>query len=245
VEVGVKRLLGVLGAAALAAVLVVGCGDDDDGNGASGNGEETVVDVEQFCDDALAVEATFATPEPDPQEVQSAIETARESAPEEVRDEIDTVLEALPDLGDGPPPAEFEEATGTIDEFILDECGFEELAVTGRDYEFEGIPDTLDGGAYAIEFTNEAETEMHEVAMLRINDGVTESVDELLQLPEEEALSRVTPVAVAIAEPGESDVTFAELEPGRYVAVCFIPVGSGEEGPPHFTQGMVAEFEVT
>jgi hypothetical protein len=35
-----------------------------------------------------------------------------------------------------------------------------------------------------------------------------------------------------------------DLEPGRYAAVCFIPIGGGEDGPPHFTGGMVAELEV-
>ena len=55
--------------------------------------------------------------------------------------------------------------------------------------------------------------------------------------------------------PGDSDTLFVDLEPGRYVIVCFLPVGatpdnmealeSGElEGPPHFTQGMVEEFTV-
>lgn len=33
-------------------------------------------------------------------------------------------------------------------------------------------------------------------------------------------------------------------DPGSYIAVCFIPIGGGEEGPPHFTGGMVAEFDV-
>ena len=36
-----------------------------------------------------------------------------------------------------------------------------------------------------------------------------------------------------------------DLEPGRYAAVCFIPIGGGEDGAPHFTGGMVAELEVT
>jgi hypothetical protein len=48
---------------------------------------------------------------------------------------------------------------------------------------------------------------------------------------------------------------FVDLEPGRYVIACFLPVGatpenmealeSGElQGPPHFTQGMLEEFTV-
>ena len=32
--------------------------------------------------------------------------------------------------------------------------------------------------------------------------------------------------------------------PGEYAMVCFIPVGGAEDGPPHFTQGMVQEFIV-
>ena len=59
----------------------------------------------------------------------------------------------------------------------------------------------------------------------------------------------------SFAAPGESDTLFVDLEPGRYVIVCFLPVGatpdnmealeSGElQGPPHFTEGMVEEFTV-
>jgi hypothetical protein len=44
-----------------------------------------------------------------------------------------------------------------------------------------------------------------------------------------------------------------DLEPGRYLVACFVPVGatqdaieSGKEpdGPPHALQGMVAEMQV-
>jgi hypothetical protein len=50
-------------------------------------------------------------------------------------------------------------------------------------------------------------------------------------------------------------------QPGGYIFICFIPVGTTElpslvpdatpnesllpDGPPHFVQGMVAEFSVT
>ena len=36
----------------------------------------------------------------------------------------------------------------------------------------------------------------------------------------------------------------ATLDPGRYIAVCFLPAGGAEGSPPHFMQGMTAEFEV-
>ena len=71
------------------------------------------------------------------------------------------------------------------------------------------------------------------------------------------AMEKVTSGFGAFAFPGSSDSRIIELEAGEYLAVCFIPVGltpevaeaaesGGEEpqGPPHFTQGMRAEFTV-
>jgi hypothetical protein len=46
-------------------------------------------------------------------------------------------------------------------------------------------------------------------------------------------------------QPDQTAVAMYDLEPGQYVAVCFIPVGGGEDGPPHFTSGMLAEFEAS
>jgi hypothetical protein len=87
--------------------------------------------------------------------------------------------------------------------------------------------------------------EPHELVLFRVNDGVTETIEELLALPEEEAFSKVTPAGVVFADaPGSEAATMLDLEPGRYAAVCFIPIGGGEDGPPHFTGGMVAELQV-
>lgn len=52
--------------------------------------------------------------------------------------------------------------------------------------------------------------------------------------------------------PGEDGYAVVELEPGDYIAACFIPTGTtsedgppaGEPGPPHALHGMVAEFTV-
>jgi hypothetical protein len=84
----------------------------------------------------------------------------------------------------------------------------------------------------------------------KINDGVTESLDEIFAGPEEELFGKITPVNATFAVPGGTDVASWNLEtPGNYAVVCFIPVGSvGEtegEGPPHLTEGMVQEFTVT
>ena len=47
----------------------------------------------------------------------------------------------------------------------------------------------------------------------------------------------------------EMTVVFTDLQPGEYIALCFIPEGSKDEntegqGPPHFTKGMRMEFSV-
>ena len=130
---------------------------------------------------------------------------------------------------------------------MLAECGFEQVEATGVDYEYEGIPGTVAAGTTALTFSNEGQ-EMHEIALARINDDVTMSVEEILGLPEEQALSMVTPVGGAFAEPGGSDTTFVELEAGHYAALCFVPQGTTHDtegaGPPHFTLGMFAEFTV-
>jgi hypothetical protein len=127
--------------------------------------------------------------------------------------------------------------------------------VTGTEYAFEDIPETVEAGQTAITFTNQGGEE-HQLVLIRVNDGVTASVEELAQL-QEEAFSMIEVKGFAMAAPGESDPGFVDLEPGRYGALCFFPVGStpevvaaaeeiGQEieGPPHFTQGMVAEFTV-
>ena len=141
----------------------------------------------------------------------------------------------------------------------------ETVEVTGIDYAFEGIPTEVEAST-EFTFTNGSDKEAHEMILMRVNDGETRSLDELLALPEEEAMQAVAMKGVAVAMPGEDgQVVEGELvadEPGRYVALCFIPVGADPDsmaeamesegpppedpnaGPPHFVQGMKTEFTV-
>ncbi len=63
------------------------------------------------------------------------------------------------------------------------------------------------------------------MALWRINDDTTESVGEILALSEEEIPTKVTPKGAAFAFPGATGFGTADLEPGRYIAVCEIPEG--------------------
>jgi hypothetical protein len=105
-----------------------------------------------------------------------------------------------------------------------------------------------------VKFVNEG-NEVHELAMFNVNEGETRTLDELLALPEDQVQQVTTEVkGAAFALPGGTFYTTFDLVEGRTVALCFVPVGlteaaleSGEEpqGAPHFTEGMVNEFQVT
>jgi hypothetical protein len=146
--------------------------------------------------------------------------------------------------------------------------GGDTIEVSAVDYGFVGIPTSVEAGT-TLALTNDSEAEVHEIVLFRLPEGETRSVQELLMLGEEEA-GQVTgpPKGVSVALPGEEgqnalgDLTVEE--PGRYVMVCFVPTGADPQtyrellsappasdeppeipgGPPHFTQGMVAEFTV-
>lgn len=139
-----------------------------------------------------------------------------------------------------------------------DEAEGETLEVTGVEYAYEGLDAEVEAGT-ELTFANGGQ-EVHELVLMRIDDDETRSIEELLQLPEEEAMQSVSMIGVSVAAPGEDgEIMEGELtvaDAGRYAAICFIPVGTtempdgppgeGEEpsGPPHFTQGMVQEFTV-
>lgn len=122
-----------------------------------------------------------------------------------------------------------------------------DLDVTAVDYEFEGIPDEIPAGTAEVTFTNDGADD-HVLVVFRFNDDAT--LDEILQLSEAEAEERVTIVGEVFAPTGASETGTIELdEPGRYAAICPIPVGAHGDtegtGPPHFVEGMAQEFEVT
>lgn len=132
------------------------------------------------------------------------------------------------------------------------------ITVVGTDYLFGGLPTTVPVGT-TISFRNDGQ-ELHEIVLFRKNDGVTQSFEELLQLPDEEALQYVAmvgemPLFAAPGQTAEGSLTLTQE--GEYIALCFIPQGMTEmptestdpsaipSGPPHFALGMVQTFTVT
>lgn len=222
-------------------------------------------EVEAFCGDYVAVQGLIAAgpdeadPMPWVEGLTQGLEGLKTMAPAEISSAVESMADALLD-----PVANldqeayfaatesegFQEDAAVVDEYIGAECGFTTVEVTGIDYAFEGDFDSLDTGTAAFEFSNEG-NELHEMALIRVNDDTDETIEELLALPEEEAQAKTTFVGVSFAEPGGSNTMYTDLDAGRYAVICFIPTGTtsmeeaeSADGPPHFTQGMVRGFTV-
>jgi hypothetical protein len=266
-----------LAAAAILTLVAVGCGDDDDdatggkaANAADNGGSGSGSDEAAYCDASLAVE-TAPEPEIDFQTASEeeiaagfkawADETMRPlvkdavaASPAKIKADADIMSAALEQMAAGDPSAfdvpDVVAASNRIHQYDLKTCGWDSHAVSATEYMFQDLPEELSAGVTSFEFSNEGK-EVHELILVRKNPGVTESAQELLALPEEEAMAKVTMLgSPAFATPGDSDYKVVDLKSGEYIAACFIPKGMTSDdgpppdGPPHFTQGMVAEFTV-
>ncbi len=239
------RTIGVLAMGAVPLLALGACGDDDDGAAAITAGCNAWIAADSAIIGFLFME------QGSPDSVNASMDAVIAVAPDDLKNTVSELkTEAQPSLID----AEAEDSERTLElyreaiEWTGDNCEVETIDVTAKDYKFEGIPTTLKTGYHVIDFSNQG-TEMHEVFTFKINDGVTETLDEIFELPEGEIFTKITPVNAAFAAPGESDTASWNLtSPGDYVSVCFIPQGSVGEtegtGAPHFTHGMVHEFTV-
>lgn len=276
-----RRPLTALAHATLAASLafaVTACGDDDDdaadstvapaateasaateaptateAPAATDAPAATGSDAAAFCAAEMQIEAAISS-EGDPSQ---AIGAAVAAAPADVKPALETVLAEFE--ANGGESDAFGVAYGEMMTWMKDNCGYGSIEVTAQEYAFAGIPDEVPAGPTIITMTNLG-AEFHEVLLLRKNDGVTESFEDIIALPQEEAMTKSTVTGVAFGPPGDEAYTATDLVPGEYLAICFLPTGATPElmeqlegpegplppeaGPPHFTQGMMFEFTV-
>lgn len=245
-------------ALALAGSVLSACGDDEDA-AATDTGTDAGVDAPS--DDGLAAgsgglsaaacdayAALGAGMVGDPAVAAEAATALAAELPADLEAAGTTLADTLSGDPDGMGSPEFTAAWAEVGDAAFDACEADaQLDVTGVDYGFEGLPTTVDAGRVALRFTNGTTAgEPHELVLMRRNDGVTESVDELLALPEEQIGEKLTMAGVVFADAaGTSSVLLTDLEAGGYIAICMIPVGGGEDGAPHAAHGMVAEIEAS
>jgi hypothetical protein len=231
---GVRVALG----ATLIVAALAGCGSDDDAS-------ESLSPA--ACDAFTAITAAMFG---DPAGVESAAEALVDGTSADLQDAARVYADATVAALSGDATAlegdDVAEATEDVGAAASETCeSVNRVDVTGVDFAFEGVPETLDAGRTAFDFTNGTDSgEAHEMVILRRVDGADDTVTELLELPEDELFSKVIPTAVVFADDaGATSHALVDLEPGSYIAVCMIPTAG--DGPPHVVNGMVDEFAVS
>lgn len=121
-------------------------------------------------------------------------------------------------------------------------CSWKKQTVTAAEYKFGDAPSKLSKGTYAFALDN-AGKEDHEIAVVRVKDGVTKSLDQLLAEGKDGPPPDVEEAGFVFGPAGSKGVGVMKLDrPGRYAFVC--PIATAD-GKPHFMLGMKGEFTVT
>src|SRR4051794_2860625 len=100
-----------------------------------------------------------------------------------------------------------------------------QITVTAVDYQFTGMPTSVPVGT-TLTLQNSG-TEVHEMVIAMKNPGVTQSWDELVQMPEDQVTQFVTILGGTVAAPGSTgDAPIQVTQEGDYLMICFIPQGT-------------------
>lgn len=145
-----------------------------------------------------------------------------------------------------------------------DACGFEPVDVEVKEmpgatpadnpmFHYVGVPEELTAGIYSLGIANKGKN-FHEAIVVKLKDGVTGSVEDLLAAGDKKFFGNVESTTVTFMPPGAEGFLNADLSaPGRYVVFCHIPLEGkdhrpvmGEHGPIfHFMIGMHSEIAVS
>lgn len=244
-------------AAALALLVAAGaaaCTDDDKTTSATNtNATPASADQASYCEPAIAFSSTMANapmgdapPEALTEFVSSELLPAAEaldtSATDDLKPQTQELTTAVTQLAAGGDPSVLgsptvADAQSAIGRAVHENCDAEQVEITAVEYAFEGVPQTLPAGLASFALTNEG-VEEHEMVVFKRNEGVNEDLEQIMQLPEEQQMEKLTFTGVTFGGPGSTSYAAVDLEPGTYFLVCFVPVGGGEDGPPHFMEGM-------
>ncbi|MEO2106995.1 MAG: hypothetical protein ABGZ36_15280 [Actinomycetota bacterium] len=176
-------------------------------------------------------------------------------------DTADPTEEVAPTAAEAAAPTATEEAPDPPE----GEAG-DTLELTAVDYAYDGVPGEVSAGTQ-LALVGAPDAEPHEAVVFRLADDETRSAQEILAEGGPDAPPPGEFAGVLIAPPGGAPGFAPEgpvvlEQPGRYLLVCFIPVGTTPDafaalaegggtaadlpatGPPHFTQGMAAELTV-
>jgi hypothetical protein len=118
------------------------------------------------------------------------------------------------------------------------------VALRGDEYGFV-MPETIEGGWTTLEFTNTGR-EWHEFALAKLNDGKrVADIHRYLADPKSQEQPPPEWIEIRAGIPtldgGDEAALTQQLEPGRYVLLCFL---DAPDGKTHIEHGMLREFVV-
>ena len=174
--------------------------------------------------------------------------------PEQIQGDIKSAVAQVQKIREGNTQAfqnnpSFDKTTTRIDAYFFDNCKGQKGAVKAIDYAYDGLKPTYSAGLTQFKMQNTGK-EVHEMQIARLKPGVKLTFAQVLKLPESKAGKYIDQVTGADPVPaGQASYASANLTPGKYIAICFIPKGTTSlqkpgSGPPHFTLGMQKEFSV-
>jgi hypothetical protein len=225
--------------------------------------------VEEFCQ-AIADASILLNKTPDEDaskkkqekfadKVEKLVSQAEQNAPPELASQVATAATALRELletGEHPTEDPAAQAAFTaVHEYEFANCGYQAVDVTGLEYEFQGIPETIETGITIFRFNNTG-AEVHELAIGRLKGD--DSAEDVAEGSAEAAEENLRFVAHALVPPEQIRFVAAKLKAADYAALCFIPVGTtdpetheqdegehgGEDAETHAAEGMFAGFTV-
>lgn len=165
-------------------------------------------------------------------------------APPEIKADGNLQLDVLRKVNQSGDPSAFDEPANKAAEarthaFDLANCGWASADVTVKDYFYSGVPGSAKPGPLSIQLANKGK-ESHEFSLFRINDGVNESVKDIVALPEAEAMKKVTMVGATFAEPGGRTTRCSSLTRKIWSGVLHSP-GREARRPAPCQQGHVRQ----
>lgn len=212
-----------------------------------------------LCDPYLQVSAAFAG-EPDPATISGLLDQVDAAAPADIADQLAVLTDggrAVLETGDFGvfESPDFNAAITAADTWVFENCEFATTTeIVATEYRYAGQADEYPAGRTGFALVNDG-AEAHELAIIRKNDGVDLTLDELLELPEAEAEQMTSYVGATFVGPtGARSNLVVDLAPGSYIAVCNVPAGTivaGDgsftegAGQPHVMLGMSFEFSVS
>lgn len=123
------------------------------------------------------------------------------------------------------------------------------VTIEAVDFGFRVTPDVT-AGTQMFRF-NSGGTQAHEVELVRLAPGKTaRDVIAFFEPPAPGAAPPSGPPpgdflgGVAGIEKGKSAYFPAQMTPGNYALICFLPDVTDPQGTPHFAKGMISEFTV-